>query len=128
MAMELSPNLGAGSAQFGTNCGRVFWAFYARNCVFVQVEPAVCYTCMLDFFLCYYSCFKKKNWKKIPFCVCFYSFLNSMLFLERNIDIDMHAIRLNLLENTMDAGFLCTTVYCFENLKEFPVCMCRVLV
>ena len=24
MAMELSPNLGAGSAQFGTNCGRVF--------------------------------------------------------------------------------------------------------
>ena len=45
MAMELSPNLGAGSAQFGTNCGRVFYSFYAKNCVFVQVEPAVCYTC-----------------------------------------------------------------------------------
>ena len=35
MAMELSPNSGAGFAQFGTNFGWVFWAFYARNCVFV---------------------------------------------------------------------------------------------
>ena len=35
MAMELSPNSGAGFAQFGTNSGWVFWAFYARNCVFV---------------------------------------------------------------------------------------------
>ena len=34
-------------------------------------------------------------------CSC----LNNMLFLERNVDIGMHAIRLNLLENIMDAGF-----------------------
>ena len=26
--------------------------------------------------------------------------------------------RLNLLENTMDVGFLCTTVYCLENWKK----------
>ena len=37
--------------------------------------------------------------------------------------------RLNLLENTMDVGFLCTTVYCLENWKKkIPVCMCSVLV
>ena len=28
-----------------------------------------------------------------------------MLFLERNVDISMHAMRWNLLENTMEAGF-----------------------
>ena len=45
-------------------------------------------------------------------CSC----LNSMLFLERNVDISMHAMRWNLLENnTMDAGFLCTNVYFLEN-------------
>ena len=70
MAMELSPNLGAGSAQFGTKCGRVFWAFYARNCVFVQVEPAVCYTCKLDFFFCCYSLFKEKKIGKKFHFVC----------------------------------------------------------
>ena len=26
--------------------------------------------------------------------------------------------RFNLLENTMDVGFLCTTVYCLENWKK----------
>ena len=36
--------------------------------------------------------------------------------------------RLNLLEKIMDAEFLCTTVYCLENWKEFLVCMCCVLV
>ena len=36
--------------------------------------------------------------------------------------------KLNLLENIMDARFLCTTGYCLENWKEFPVCMCCVLV
>ena len=51
-----------------------------------------------------------------------------MLFLERNIDIGMHAVWLNLLENAMDARFLCNTVYCLENWKEFPVLMFRVLV
>ena len=56
--------MGAGSAQFGTNCGRVFYAFYARNHVFVQIEPAVCYTCMLDYYY-YFLLFllKKKTGK-----------------------------------------------------------------
>ena len=36
--------------------------------------------------------------------------------------------RLNLLENIKDVGFLCTIVYHLENMKEFPVCMCCVLV
>ena len=44
-----------------------------------------------------------------------------MLFLKRNVNIGMPIIKLNLLENIMDAGFLCTTVYCLENWKEFPV-------
>ena len=57
-------------------------------------------------------------------CSC----LNSRMFLERNVDISIHVIRLNLLENTIDAGFLCTTVYYLENWKEIPVCMCHVLV
>ena len=76
MAIELSPNLGAGSAQFGTNCGRVFRAFYSRNCVFVQVEPALCYTCWTSFFFFFVilASKKNKNWKKKPpVCVCFHS-------------------------------------------------------
>ena len=85
MSMELSPNLGAGSAQFGTNCGRVFWAFYARNCVFVQVEPAVCYTCWTSFFCVVILASKKnKNWKKKNSSLCLFLFLlNSMLFGEK---------------------------------------------
>ena len=95
----------------------------------MHVKPVVCYTCMLDFyFVLLFLLQRKKNWKKITVCVCFYSCLNSMLFLERNVDIGMHAIRLNLLENIMDAGFLCITVYSLENWKEFLVGMCRVLV
>ena len=99
--------------------------------------PETMFLCRLNLLYVIHACWifcvvilasKKKNWKKIPVCVCFYSCLNSMLFLERNVDISMHAIRLNLLENVMDAGFLCTTVYYLENWKEFPVCMCRVLV
>ena len=82
--------MGAGSTQLGTNCGRVFWAFYARNCVFVQIEYAVCYTFMLDIYIyiyiyiyifCY-SCFKKKIGKNSSLCV-FLFLLNSMLFGEK---------------------------------------------
>ena len=40
-----------------------------------------------------------------------------MPFLKRNVDRGMHAIRLNLLENIMDAGFLCTNVYCLGKLE-----------
>ena len=50
-----------------------------------------------------------------------------MMFLERNVDIGMHVIRLNLLENTMDAGFLCATIFCFRKLENFSVCMCYIL-
>ena len=129
MAMELSPKLGAGSAQFGTNYGRFFWAFYARNYGFVQVEPPVCYTCMMDFFffVVILASKKKKPGKKIPVCVFLFLFKRHVIFRE-NVDIGMHAIRLNLLENTMDDEFLCTIVYYLENRKEFPICMCRVFV
>ena len=49
MAMELSPNMGAGSKQFGTNCG-VFWALLMpETVVLVQVEPAEDMYGMLDF-------------------------------------------------------------------------------
>ena len=48
--------------------------------------------------------------------------------LERNVDIGMNAIRLNLLENIMDAGFLCTTVYCLGKLERISnlhiLCSC----
>ena len=75
--------MGAGSTQLGTNCGRVFWAFYARNCVFVQIEYVVCYTFMLDFF--FFSVIlasKKKIGKNSSLCV-FLFLLNSMLFGEK---------------------------------------------
>ena len=75
-----------------------------------------------------YQCLLFRNLERISSLHVSCSCLNSMLFLERNVDIGMHVIRLNLLENTMDAGFLCTNVYCLENWKEFPVCMCRVLI
>ena len=57
-------------------------------------------------------------------CSC----LNSMLFLERNVDISTHAMRWNLLEKYYGCWILCTNVYFLENYKEFPDCMCCVLV
>ena len=75
-----------------------------------------------------YNCLLFRKLERISSLHVSCSCLNSMMFLERNVDIGMHVIRLNLLENTMDAGFFCTTVYCLENWKEFLVCMCRVLV
>ena len=69
-----------------------------------------------------------ENWKECPVCMCLCSCLNSMLFLERNVDIGMHAIRLNLLENIMDVGFLCTIVYCLGKLERITnlhvLCSC----
>ena len=44
-------------------------------------------------------------------CSC----LNSMLFLDRNVDISMHAMRWNLLEKYCGCWILCTNVYFFEN-------------
>ena len=75
-----------------------------------------------------YHCLLFRKLERISSLHVSCSCLNRMMFLERNVDIGMHVIRLNLLENTMDARFLCTTVYCLENWKEFLVCMCRVLV
>ena len=49
MAMELSPNMGAGSKQFGTNCGvfsRHFWM--PENVILVQDKPAEFMYSMLD--------------------------------------------------------------------------------
>ena len=40
------------------------WAFYARNYVFVQVEPIVCYTCMPNFFVVVILAAKKKKLEK----------------------------------------------------------------
>ena len=44
-------------------------------------------------------------------CSC----LNSMLFLERNVDISMHAMMWNLLEKYYGCWILCTNVYFLEN-------------
>ena len=44
-------------------------------------------------------------------CSC----LNSMLFLEGNVDISMHAMRWNLLEKYYGCWILCTNVYFLEN-------------
>ena len=35
--------------------------------------------------------------------------------------------RLNLLENMLNAEFLCTIVLVCENWKKIPVCMCCIL-
>ena len=75
-----------------------------------------------------YQCLLFRKLERISSLHVLCSCLNSLLFLERNVDISMHAMRWNLLENTMDAGFLCANVYCLENWKEFLVCMCCVLV
>ena len=47
--------------------------FMLETVFFVQVEPAICYTCMLDFyfFLYCYSCFKKNTGKKFQFVCVF---------------------------------------------------------
>ena len=51
-----------------------------------------------------------------------------MLLSERNVDIGMHAIKFNLLENIMDVGFLCTTVYYLGKLERISnlheLCSC----
>ena len=44
-----------------------------------------------------------------------------MVFLERNVDIGMHVIRVNLLENTMDVGFFVCYCFLFRKLENFPV-------
>ena len=52
-----------------------------------------------------YQCLLFRKLERISSLHVSCSCLNSMLFLERNVDISMHAMRWNLLENTMDAGF-----------------------
>ena len=74
-----------------------------------------------------YHCLLFRKLERISSLHVSCSCLNRMMFLERNVDIGMHVIRLNLLENTMDAGFLCATVFCFRKLENFLVCMCYIL-
>ena len=81
MAMELSPNMGVGSNQFGTNCGvfsRHFWM--PETVILVQVEPAEFMYRMLD--LCAtVSCLE--IWKNFQFaCVIF--LIDNILFCMRN--------------------------------------------
>ena len=75
-----------------------------------------------------YHCLLFRKLERISSLHVLCSCLNSMLFLERNVDIGMHAIRLNLLENIMDAGFLCTIVYCLGKLERISnlhvLCSC----
>ena len=65
MAMELSPNMGAGSKQFGTNCG-VFsgHCWIPETLILVQVEPAE-----YARFVCY--CFLLRKLEKFPVCMCY---------------------------------------------------------
>ena len=42
MAMELSPNIRAGSKQFGTNCVGLWVHLVLENLVLEQVEPTEC--------------------------------------------------------------------------------------
>ena len=66
-----------------------------------------------------YQCLLFRKLERIFSLHVLCSCLNSLLFLERNVDISMHAMRWNLLENTMDAGFfLCTTVYYLGKLER----------
>ena len=69
MAMELSPNMGAGSKQFGTNCGVFSGQFWMPKIVIlVQVELAEFMYSMLD--LCAtVSCLE--NWKKFQLHVLY---------------------------------------------------------
>ena len=81
MAMELSLNMGAGSKQFGTNCGvfsRHFWML--ETIILVQVELVEFMFSMLD--LCAnISCLE--IWKNFQFaCVIF--LIDNMLFCMRN--------------------------------------------
>ena len=81
MVIELSPNMGAGSKQFGTNSGvfsRHFWI--PETVILVQVEPAEFMYSMLD--LCAtVSCLE--IWKIFQFaCVIF--LIDNMLFCMRN--------------------------------------------
>ena len=81
MAMELRPNMGAGSKQFGTNCGVFFGHFWMPEIVIlVQVEPAEFMYNMLD--LCAtISCLE--IWKNFQFaCVIF--LIDNILFSMRN--------------------------------------------
>ena len=52
-----------------------------------------------------YHCLLFRKLERISSLHVSCSCLNSMMFLERNVDIGMHVIRLNLLENVYGAGF-----------------------
>ena len=76
-----------------------------------------------------YQCLFFRKLERISSLHVLCSCLNSILFLERNVDISMHAMRWNLLENTMEAGFfLCTTVYYLGKLERISslhvLCSC----
>ena len=68
MAMELSPNMGVGSKQFGTNYGVFSGHFWMpKTVILVQVEPDEFMYSMLD--LCAtVSCLE--IWKNFQFCMC----------------------------------------------------------
>ena len=68
MAMEFSPNMGAGSKQFECKLCTFSRHFDARNGFLVQVKPAGKYVeCWIVVFLIVLVC---ENWKKIPVCMC----------------------------------------------------------
>ena len=52
-----------------------------------------------------YHCLLCRKMERISSLHVSCSCLNSMMFLERNVDIGMHVIRLNLLENVYGVGF-----------------------
>ena len=81
MGMELSPNMGVGSKQFGTNCGVFSRHFWMPKTVFlVQVEPAEFMYSLMD--LCATVSYLE-NWKYFQFaCVIF--LIDNMLFCMRN--------------------------------------------
>ena len=81
MAMELSPNMGASSKQFETNCCVFFGHFWMPEIViFVQVELVEFMYSILD--LCA-TVFYLEIWKNFQFaCVIF--LIDNMLFCMRN--------------------------------------------
>ena len=73
-----------------------------------------------------YHCLLFRKLERISSLHVSCSCLNRMMFLERNVDIGMHVIRLNLLENTMDAGFFVCYCFLFRTVENFPVCICYI--
>ena len=82
---SLAPIRGLVLHSFGQTVDRFSRQFMLETVFFVQVEPVVCYTCMLDFFIFFcYSCFKKKKKTGKNSSLCVFLFLmNSMLFGEK---------------------------------------------